>query len=132
MKLVVALVSGLFKAESAAQAFIGVIVVPGLLVLVASGLAPQPRRRRVAMVIAAMILCASLLAAAFGLGELVLARADGVPMEVALAEIATVRNAAGLGLCLAGLCWSLACAGNILDPAAALREPATEGRSPEH
>ncbi len=116
LKLLVGLSSGVFKAESGFAALIGVAVVPSVLVLAAIRLAPQPRRRRSALALGATILCASLLAAAFGLTELVLARAQGVPMETALAQAAPLRNATGLGLCIAALCWGLACAGNILAP----------------
>jgi len=115
-KVVMALGSSLFKAESVALALIGLVATVGLLITATRWLAPVARRRRGMVVVAAGVLGLSLLTAAYGMGQLVLARVDGVSMDVALAEIATVRHAAVLALCVAGLCWGLVCAATILAP----------------
>lgn len=68
------------------------------------------------MRLAIVLLAASLLVGAVALGALVSARAQGTELAVALDGSAALRSGAGLGLCLAGLCWGLACAANLLDP----------------
>ncbi len=67
------------------------------------------------MLIALGTLVVSLATAAVGLSEFVMARANDVPVDTAWLDIATLQNAAGLGLCAAALCWGFACAANIFE-----------------
>lgn len=125
-RIVAALGSGLIEAPSAGHALIAFLGLPTLLIAVTATVALSRRRRRAAMIVAARILALSVLAGALALVELTFARAHGMPMDAALLEVVFLRDAAGLGLCVGGLAWGIASAGNIL-----ARDPEPSEASPE-
>lgn len=114
--VLVAVGSAISSARSVADTFLGLVVLPVFLIMLAVRMARNARWRRTAIGFSMLLLTTSFLAGAVALGQLVLARSDGTAMPVALEGIARLRSGAGLGLCLAGVGWGLACAANILAP----------------